>query len=277
MHPEILSIGPITIRSYGLMLAVGFLAGILIAARRAEKSGEHPDHIYNLSIWIVASSLIGSRLYYVITHFDEFRADPGLPLLTRVFVEFKNMFWPVGADGQVGISGLILYGGLIAATAVSAVYLKRHRLNIPLYMDLLAPSLGIGEFFTRIGCFLNGCCFGRPTESFCGVVFPENSAAGFYYPHTHLHPSQLYNAFAGLAIFFILIWAERHKKFNGFTALLYFILYAVGRFFIDFTRHYEKSMKFLNLSQNQLLSLGIFVVCVVLLVYFTKRAASRNV
>ena len=274
MHPEIVSIGPFVIRAYGLMLAIGFLVGILIAARRAKNMGENPDHVYNLSVWIVVSSLVGARLYYVITHYGEFRAD-GLSLPLRVFTEFKNIFWPV-SHGEIGISGLILYGGLIAATLMTALYLRRHRLSVPKYMDILGPSLGIGEFFTRIGCFLNGCCFGKPTDSFCGVVFPPESAAGYYYPNTHIHPSQLYNSFAGLVIFILLITLERYKKFDGFTALMYFILYSLGRFTIDFTRHYESSMTVWGLSQNQLLSVGVFVICVVLLAYFTKKAGSKD-
>jgi len=281
MHPEIISIGPFTIRSYGLMLAVAFLSGIVIAARRAKRAGENPDHIYNLSVWVVVSALLGARLYYVVTHYGEFRADRSLPFLVRVFTGLKNMFWPVGADGRVGISGLILYGGLIAATAATAVYLKRHDLSIPKYMDLIGPTLGLGEFFTRIGCFLNGCCFGKPTESWVGVVFPPSSAAGYCYPGIAIHPSQLYNAFAGLVIFFLLLFLERYKRFDGFTALLYFILYSIGRFVIDFSRYYESSMKVFGLSQNQVISLVVFAVCSSLLVYLWRRAgrsvaAGRN-
>jgi len=275
MHPTILSIGPFAIRSYGFMLALGFLAGILFTARRASKQGENPDHIYNLSIWLVLSSLIGARLYYVFTHYYEFRADEGTAFIRRIFVEFRNMFWPVGADGQIGISGLVLYGGLIMATLAMAFYLRRHRLSIPKYMDLMAPCIGLGEFFTRIGCFLNGCCFGHPTDSVLGMVFPRTCAAGFYYPDMHIHPAQLYNSLAGLLIFGLLIWLERWKKFDGFTAILFFLFYAVGRFIIDYTRHYEERMTFWGLSHNQVLSLVIIAVSTGLLVYFMKRSGGR--
>jgi len=276
MHPTIISIGPLAIRSYGLMLAIGFLSGIMFAAWRARKAGENPDHIYNISVWIVISSLLGARLYYIITHYSEFRVDDTGSVLVRIFLELKNMFWPIGSDGQIGISGLVLYGGLILATAASAYYLKKHRLSVLLYMDILAPSIGLGEFFTRIGCFLNGCCFGYPTDSVCGVVFPEDSAAGFYYPNTPIHPAQLYNSFAGLLIFGLLVYLERYKKFNGFTALLFFILYSVGRFTIDFFRYYEKSMTFHGLSHNQILSLIVFIIAGSLLVYCSVRAGKNT-
>ncbi len=271
MHPEIISLGPVTIRSYGLMLAIGFMAGILVAARRARKMGEDPDHVYNLSIWIVISSLLGARIYYVMTHYAEFRAVEDVSLPARIFIEFRNMFWPVGANGQIGISGLILYGGLIAATAVSIIYLKAHHLKVSRFTDILAPSLGLGEFFTRIGCFLNGCCYGVPTDSCVGVVFPHESAAGFYFPETHLHPAQLYNSFAGLAIFLLLLYLERYKHFDGFTSLLYFMLYSAGRFSIDFFRYYEREMVAFGLSQNQIISIVVFLVSFGLFLYMNRK------
>ncbi|MCE5250852.1 prolipoprotein diacylglyceryl transferase [bacterium] len=277
MHPTIISLGPLAIRGYGLMLAIGFLTGIIVAARRAQKLGENPDNIYNLAVWIVISSLIGARLYYVFSHFDEFRAESGVSFFTGLFIVMKNIFWPIGPDGQVGISGLVLYGGLICATAATAFYLKKHDLSIMKYMDILAPSLGLGEFFTRIGCFLNGCCFGHPTDSVFGMIFPGNSAAGYFYPGTPIHPAQLYNSFAGLAIFVLLITFERYRKFYGFTALLYFVLYATGRFIIDYFRYYESSMTFLGLSHSQILSLGVFVVSAILLVYFSVRFRNRTI
>ena len=276
MHPSIITIGPFAIRSYGLMLAAGFLCGIMLAAYRAKKAGENIDHIYNLAVWIVFSSLIGARLYYVITHYHEFRENENLFFVKRFLLELKNMFWPVGANGQIGISGLVLYGGLIMATLVTWMYLHHYRLNIPKYLDIIAPSLGLGEFFTRIGCFLNGCCFGKPTESLFGVVFPENSAAGMYFSGLHIHPAQLYNSFAGLIIFIALIYMERHKRFNGFIALLYFILYSAGRFIIDYFRFYESSMKFYGFSHNQILSIVVFIIATSMLVYFMRTLPSKK-
>jgi len=271
MHPDIISLGPFTIRSYGLFLAIGFLFGIWLASYRAKKAGENPDNVYNLSVWIVVSSLLGARLYYILTHYEEFRSPEGTPLFSRFFIEFKNMFWPIGSDGQVGISGLVLYGGLIAATIVTIIYIKKHGLNIPKYLDILGPSLGIGEFFTRIGCFFNGCCFGKPTESIFGVVFPDCSSAGYYFPMTPLHPAQLYNSLSGLIIAGLLLYLERYKRFNGYTALLYFIFYATGRFILDYFRYYETKLTFWGLSHNQLISLAIFTVAVYLFIHLNIK------
>lgn len=276
MHPSIFHLGPLDIRSYGLMLAIGFLAGITLAAKRAEKDGGNPDHIYDLSIWVVISALIGARVYYIVTHFSEFAANPSLPFFTRLFVDFKNMFWPF-SNGQIGISGLVLLGGLLGATAVTAIYLKMHKLSIPRYMDYIGPSLGLGEFFTRIGCFLNGCCYGKPTDSFCGIVFPDDSAAGMFYPGMHIHPTQLYQSLAGLLICVLLIYLERYRTFYGFTSLLYFMFYSIARFATDFFRYYEPNLTFFGLSHNQLLSLAMFTVSVVLFVYFNMKFKKRTI
>ena len=271
MHPEIISFGPLAIRSYGLFLAIGFMAGIMFAAWRAAKAGENPDHFYNMSVWLVISALLGARIYYVVTHYAEF-AVPELPGMTRVLTESKNMFWPVGATGQIGINGLVLYGGLIAATLAAAWYLRRHHLSIPKYMDIMAPSLGIGIFFTRIGCFLNGCCYGKPTDLPIGVRFPMDSAAGYFFPGQALHPSQLYQSFEGALIFAALLWLERYKRFDGFVALAFFMLYAVARFVIDYFRFYESNLTVFGLSHNQLLSIAVFTVAGVLMIAGNLRA-----
>lgn len=276
MHPIIFSIGPFAVRGYGLMLAIGFFTGILFAAWRAKKMGENPDHVFNLSVWLVISSLLGARIYYILTHFSEFRAGESYSLFERILIEFKRMFWPVGSDGQVGISGLIFLGGLILATITAVIYLRYYNLHLLKYLDILGPSIALGEFFTRIGCFLNGCCFGHPTHSLFGIIFPDTSAAGAYFPGVPIHPTQLYNSLAALIIFGLLLWLERFKKFNGFTALLYFMLYSAGRFTIDFFRYYEDTMLVYGLSQNQILSLIIFVVSTVFLVYFYRKAVSEK-
>ncbi len=276
MHPSIFSLGPIEIRSYGLMLAIGFLSGIMLAARRANRLGENPEHIYNVSMWVVLSSLIGSRAYYVLTHYDEFRVGGTYSLPARMFMELRNMFWPVGADGRVGIDGLIYYGGLLAATLAAIVYFRAHRLNMRKYLDILAPSIPLGEFFTRIGCFLNGCCFGHPTHSHFGVVFPETSAAGSYFPGTRIHATQLYSSFAALGIVGLILLLERRKKFDGFSALLFFMLYSADRFILDFFRYYEDGMQANGLSQNQILSLAIFAITSFAIVALHRKAAASE-
>lgn len=275
MHPEIISFGPLAIRSYGLFLAIGFMTGIMFAARRARLAGENPDHLYNISIWLVVSALFGARVYYVATHYGEFAA-PGYSFPIRVALELKRMFWPIGESGQVGINGLVLYGGFIAATATALYYLRRYNLNVFRYMDIMAPSLGIGIFFTRIGCFLNGCCFGKPTDLPIGIHFPVDSAPAFFYPGMAVHPTQLYQSVGGLVIFLILLVIDRYKRFDGFTALSFFLLYSVDRFIIDYFRYYESSLTFYGLSHNQILSIVVFLAAGGLMWRFSRRTVEKS-
>lgn len=274
MHPDIVSFGPFHIRSYGLMLALGFLLGIILAARRAKKAGENTDHIYNIAVLGVISSLIGARLSYVITHYAEFRAPEGTSGIMRILVELWNMFWPVGSDGQVGISGLVYYGGLILGTAATVVYISRRRLNILKYLDIIAPSIPLGEAFTRIGCFLNGCCFGSPTDSVFGVVFPDSCAAGTVFEGQPIHPAQLYNSFAALVIMGLILWLERYKRFDGYSAALFFMLYPAARFVTDFFRYYETGMKIGGFSLNQILSMIVFVAISSIFLYLISKSGA---
>ena len=183
------------------------------------------------------------------------------------------MFWPVSADGQVGLSGLIYYGGLICATIAAVIYLRHYRLNLLKFLDIMAPSIAIGEAFTRIGCFLNGCCFGHPTNCALGVVFPPDSVAGSFNPGLPIHPTQLYSSFGALVIVGLILGLERFKRFNGFSAILFFMLYSVARFIEDFFRFYEDGMQTSGLSQNQIISLFIFAAAAVLMVYYSRKAS----
>ena len=131
--------------------------------------------------------------------------------------------------------------------------------------DAIAPAIALGIFFTRIGCFLNGCCFGKPGGVPWAMVFPRSSAAGTMFPNTPIHPTQLYSSLYGLAIFGILLFLERFKRFDGFTFWSFVLLYSVARFGVDFVRYYEESMTLFHagdvgISLNQGISVGFFVL-----------------
>jgi len=131
------------------------------------------------------------------------------------------------------------------------------------YADVIAPAVGFGIFLTRIGCFLNGCCYGKPTESIWGVHFPPNSPAGSYQIHMHatqLYPSQLFDAFGGLLIALIVLLSERKKTFDGLQFFLTIMLYAVLRFAVDYSRYYGKGEVFASLSHNQFVCITIFII-----------------
>jgi phosphatidylglycerol:prolipoprotein diacylglycerol transferase len=244
MHPVLWNIGPLTLRTYGLFLALSFLVGVFLAVKRGEERGVKRKDIYDLSFTIMASSIVGSRLFYVLTHLGEYADNP-----FRIFA-----FWE---------GGLSMFGGIVLALALSWWFASKRHLSFARLGDVIAPSLMLGTSLTRVGCFMNGCCFGLPTDSICGVVFPPVSAAGGTFPGTSLQPVQIYSALGALVIFIILIVVDRKRRRDGFLFGLMWVLYSAGRIIIDEFRYYEESSVFQmashSVTYNQLIALGLLV------------------
>jgi phosphatidylglycerol:prolipoprotein diacylglycerol transferase len=252
MHPTVFQIGPLPLHSYGLMLALSFFLGILLASRRAPGRGLHPDLVFDTSLVIVFAAILGARLLYVMFHLEEMHGWVDVVAL-----------WS---------GGLTMYGGVLAAIGASFVYLRRRRVPFLMMADVVAPSLGLGLGLTRIGCFLNGCCYGKPTESWIGVHFPAESLVTRLNDGAAVHPTQLYSSLTGLAIFVILLLYDRRPHGTGRVFALWLVLDALGRFLLDFFRSYEANVYVAGtLTVNQLVGLGLLVVGVLL---FVRSAAT---
>jgi len=267
MNPELFRIGPFTVHSYGVMLALSFILGIFIAVKRAEKKGIKGDEIMNLGFIIILASIIGARLFYLFFHLEEFKG------------RMIYAFWPVQENGTIGLGGLILLGGFIFAFISATFYLIYKKLNFWKIADTIAPSIALGIFLTRIGCYLNGCCFGKACNLAWGVQFPFNSPAGSVMGNVHIHPTQLYSSFYGLAIFLILLWFDRKSYFDGLLIGIFLILYGISRFMVDFFRYYEDQMFLIDgLQFNQIVSLLLIIAGIVMIVLkgniFKKQAKS---
>jgi len=250
MHPVFFYIWRFPVHAYGFMLALSFLLGIWLAAYRARRGNLDPDAIIDVGFYVIIAAIIGARLYYVLLHFESFRDD----LLSIV-----NPF----QDKSIGIGGLVMYGGLIGAIIAGVLFFRIKKYPFLPYADASAPSIGLGIFLTRIGCFLNGCCYGAHSEGPLSVSFPLASPAGRFQQHAHaasLHPSQLYESAGGLLIALIVLLAGRRKLFDGFAFYLTGLLYSVLRFCVDFTRHYEPGEHLGPLSHNQVVCIVLFVV-----------------
>lgn len=250
MHPVVFYIFKFPIHSYGLLLAASFITGILFSGHLAKKRSLDPNVISDSGFWIIISAILGSRIYYVFLHFEEFQGN-----LLSIFNPFQ--------EGSIGIGGLVMYGGFIGAVAAGFFYFKWKKLAFLPYADVISPSVGIGIFLTRIGCFLNGCCYGAPTESWCGVSFPISCPAGHYQLSVHaeaLFPSQLFLSAGGLLIAAIVLLVGLKKTFTGFQFYLTIVLYAVLRFMVDFTRFYSDNERLGSLSHNQIVCIGLFII-----------------
>jgi phosphatidylglycerol:prolipoprotein diacylglycerol transferase len=229
MFPEIVRFGPVAIYTYGFMMMLAFFLGILLAVKRAAKIGIPGGTIWDLSLWILFSSLLGSRFLYVLTHLKEFRGD------------WFSIINPIQANGSFGIAGMDLLGGIALGSAASIWFLRRRKLKLWKVADVIAPSLALGIALGRIGCFANGCCYGYPTTSFLGMIFPPASPAGSEYPGVAVLPTQLFEAGWTALLCLALIYSERWKKFDGYSFALFLMGYGVWRIFIDMLREYVPS------------------------------------
>ena len=221
MYPVIFTIplfGGIKLHTYGLMVALGFLIGIAWVGREAKRQGLPPERLMDLCFYIVVAAILGSRLFYVIASVPEWWKHP---------VDFFKIW-----EG-----GLVFYGGLIGAVIVSVWYLRKHHLNFWKVADIFMPGVALGHVFGRLGCFSAGCCYGRaaPLGFPLAVSFPDDpeclAPSGI-----PLYPTQLIEAACELAIFFILVWFRKKKKFDGQVMLLYLILYSLVRIGVEFLR-----------------------------------------
>lgn len=264
MLPELFHIGPIPIRSYGLLLAISFLLGVLYIKKIVERDGKPFEPFLTIASYLIFFGVVGARVFYVLFHLDEFAGN-----WTAAFNPFAN--------GYVGIAGLNLYGGVIMAVGSAAIYCWVRRMNILDTFDYFAPTLGLGIGFTRIGCFLNGCCFGVPTNLPWGVSFPEGSIPFYVFGHQHIHPTQIYSSLYGLLLFVALHYVVKHRQFIGQAVGIAFMAEAVFRAAIESIRWYEDEMVFslgtLTITYNQVISLVLFLLG--LGIYLVQRKRGR--
>ncbi len=161
MHPTMFNLGPFPIRSYGLMMMIGFLVAIHLASRRAKKCGADEETVVNLGLLSLITGIIGARVFYVIHHWPQFAVQDN-PLLAAI---------------NLTAGGLEFYGGFLTAVAAVVIYMRAKQRSMRWYLDILVPSVMIGLAFGRIGCLLNGCCWGKPTQCPVAIQFPYGSLA----------------------------------------------------------------------------------------------------
>lgn len=252
MHPILFKIGPLTIHTYGVLVAAGFLLGLGLAVRQARKEGIPADKIVDLGFYVLLSALIGSRLFYILINASHYMKNP-----LEIF--------------KIWEGGLVFYGGLLLAVPPVLWYVKKNALGLWGTADLFAPSIAIGHAIGRLGCFAAGCCYGKPAEGIpWAVTFTDpQSLATIGVP---LHPTQLYESLGEFINFLILITLRRYKSFNGQLFFTYILLYSVLRFIVEFFRgDVERGFIVSQLSFSQGISILMFVVAVVGLVILRQR------
>lgn len=260
MFPKLFDLGPLTVYSYGVLLAAAYLGGLQFALVRAKRRGLDPARIMDLGIYIIVSALVGAKLLLVIVDFEHFTQNP------RDILSLVR-------------SGGVFYGGLLLAVLVGLWYVRKHRLPTWEVGDIIAPGIAFGHVVGRLGCFLAGCCYGRPTDVPWAVVFTNPLAAENVGTPlgVHLHPTQLYEAGAELVILVLLLAFEgKGRPFPGRTFWGYMLVYGISRFIIEMFRGDPRGMVFANVSTSQFISLLIVPVAVVMLYHLSRRTPGRD-
>lgn len=265
MCPELFHIGPIPIRSFGLMLALSFFAGVFYVKKQADRNRYPFEPLLNVAYILIIGGILGARVTYVLLHLDEFAG------------RWTDSFNPFGSE-EFGIAGLNLYGGVILGILGAWAYCYFKNLNILQVFDYFAPTLALGIGITRIGCFLNGCCFGTPTDLSWGISFPAGTLPYAVFGDQHLHPSQIYSSLYGFILFFLLHFLNKRKSFFGQPVAVLFMAEAVFRFSIEYVRYYEDAMYFrvdgFMPTYNQAVSVTLFLIGAML--YLVRRKAKRD-
>jgi phosphatidylglycerol:prolipoprotein diacylglycerol transferase len=253
MYPRLLELGPITVYTYGVLLAAAYLLGLKLAMARAKTRGLDHNRVLDLGIYIIISALVGAKLLLLITDFRSFTSNPR-ELLT------------------LARSGGVFYGGLILAVSVALWYIRRIGLPLWTTCDVFAPGIALGHVVGRFGCLFAGCCFGKPTSVPWAITFTDPfAAANVGTPlGVPLHPTQIYEAGAELVILLLLLGTERKgRPFPGRTFWLYMLLYGISRFIIEIYRGDERGMVGM-FSTSQFISLLLVPLAIAMLVYLGR-------
>ena len=252
---------PWSLHTYGLFIAIGFLLGMNLAKRQAEREGEDGEAMVDLTFYLLLAGLIGARVVFILTQLPSFLADPA-----EIF-----MFWR---------GGLVWYGGFLGAIAYLLFQTRKRALPFFKTVDLLIVPMSLAHGFGRLGCLAAGCCYGFPTDHPWGIVFPPHSmaqeaqwVAGQVHalaPSLPVHPTQLYEAGAEFLLFALLVAVRGRKRFHGQLFLLWLAIYPIMRTVIEMFRG-DKERGVWVLSTSQYISVGVGVAAFALAVYFRAR------
>ncbi len=294
MHPIAFHLGSLTVRWYGVMMALAFFAGLWTATRRARLANVSSDAVTDVALWLMAGSILGARFVYVTTYWKQEFADQ-----------------PISEIFMIQHGGLVYYGGLLGAIVFGVGYLIWKKLPVWRIADVFAPSVALGSVFGRIGCLLNGCCYGRACDLPWAIQFTNPQARDLSGTplNVPLHPTEIYDALLNLLLYLGLAWLFRRRwetrienrgsklenagpaqhpspvlrslpsrLADGQIFALYLVGYAICRSTVEFFRgdYPPDHIHFGLFTSAQLLSLPILLAGVGLMVWFARQAEPKR-
>lgn len=255
MHPIAFHLGPVTVHWFGICIALAFLTGLWTATRRAPLAGIPGEQIADLVVpWLLLGSVLGARVLYIVTYWREsFAGQPW----TEIFMIQRG--------------GLVYYGGLIGASLVVILFALWKKIPLWKLADVLTPSIALGSMFGRLGCLMNGCCFGRACELPWAIRFADDHAT----QGLPVHPTQIYDALLNLILYLGLVWLFRRRKFDGQIFAVYLICYAVTRSIVEaFRGDYNAAHLHNGFTPAHLVSLASLTAGTVLFCILRNRKSS---
>lgn len=255
MHPIAFEIGSVSVRYYGVMAAIGFLLASAVISWNRKYADMNRDQANAMVLLVMISGVVGARIFYVI----------------QFYRQFESNFWSIF---RIDRGGLVFYGGFFLAIAAAMVYCRMQKLDIARVFDIFTPALALGHAMGRIGCFLNGCCYGKPTEICLGMAYPPGSDPFRRYGAATLHPVQLYEAAINLVIFAAMMWIVRRGK-RGMAIGAYLAIYGVIRFTDEFLRG-DHQRYWNGLTAAQVIGLILVPIGVGVMIHMNRRGKEEN-
>lgn len=236
MKNELLTIGPVTIYGYGLMIAIGIIAAYTTAEFRAKRRGMNYEIIFNLTIWSLIGGILGAKLLFLLTEIKDIIADPS------ILLDISH--------------GFVVFGGIIGGIFTGYLYIKKQKLSFLQYFDIVMPSIALAQGFGRIGCLLAGCCYGSETTSRFHLIFRESDLAP---NNVQLIPTQPISSLLDFMNFFALVLLSKRTKADGQVGGFYLVFYSAGRFILEFFRGDLDRGQIGPLSTSQFISIFTFL------------------
>lgn len=256
LDPVAISLGPIQVHWYGIIMGTAFFLGTYFARYHAKREGIDPDHILNMVVWIIPAAIICARAYYVIFEWEQYASRP-----LDVFAVWKG--------------GLAIHGGLIGGFLAGALYVRKHGLPFFLMGDILMPSVILGQAIGRWGNFINQEAHGGEASPEFMANFPEFIRNQMFIDGVYYHPTFLYESLWNLLVLgILLLLLYRFKRHDGQVFASYMILYSLGRFFIEGMR--TDSLMFAGLRVAQFTSLSLGMLGLFLFVYVSRRQTPHD-
>ena len=265
MYPELFRIGNFPVNTYGVLLALGMLLALFVAARLAARDGLPRERIYDLGLWTLIGGLVGSKILMLFT-------EDNVQIFSLDFLR----------------SGGVYYGGFIGGFLALALLIRWYKLPFWKVADAFAPAVALGQAIGRQGCFAAGCCWGKPTGLPWGVHFTEQAheftGVPVYGPTNedlYLHPTQLYESITMLAVFALLVYLHKKKRFDGQVLIAYGIIYGIVRFTIEFFRDDPRGnilglSSILGISTSQMISLIVVAFAVIFMIRRLKAVKNKE-